>query len=56
MYQQVYDPVSESLGLSSIFAALPLVVLFALLGGAKLKAQWASLIALGAALLVALVV
>ena len=25
MYQQVYDPVSNSLGASSIFAALPLI-------------------------------
>ena len=32
MYQQVLDPVSDSLGLSCIFAALPLVVLFVLLG------------------------
>ncbi|MDQ3719565.1 MAG: L-lactate permease [Actinomycetota bacterium] len=56
MYQQVYDPVSDSLGLSSIFAALPLITLFVLLGGMKLKAQWASLIALAVALAVALVV
>ncbi|MDQ3648570.1 MAG: L-lactate permease [Actinomycetota bacterium] len=47
---------SESLGISSIFAVLPLVVLFALLGGAKLKAQWASLASLAVALLVALIV
>ena len=25
MYEQVFDPVSDSLGLSSIFAALPLI-------------------------------
>ena len=42
MYQQVYDPVSDSLGLTSIFAVLPLVVLFVLLGGVKMKAQWAA--------------
>jgi lactate permease len=56
MYQQVYDPVSDSLGLTSIFAVLPLVVLFVLLGGVKMKAQWAALIALGTAILVALIV
>ena len=32
MYRQVLDPVSHSLGLTSIFAILPLVVLFVLLG------------------------
>ncbi|MEJ7751037.1 MAG: L-lactate permease [Thermoleophilaceae bacterium] len=56
MYQQAYDPISDSLGLSSIFAALPLIVLFALLGGVKMKAQWAALIALATAMVVALAV
>jgi lactate permease len=56
MYQQVYDPVSNSLGASSIFAALPLLTLFVLLGGIKMKAQWASLISLAVALLVAIIV
>ena len=56
MYQQVYDPVSDSLGVSSIFAALPLITLFVLLGGLKLKAQWAALASLGVALLVAFIV
>ena len=32
MYKQVLDPVGNSLGLSTIFAALPLVTLFVLLG------------------------
>jgi lactate permease len=50
------SPVSDSLGLSSIFAALPLLVLFALLGGVRMKAQWAALIALGTAMLVALAI
>jgi lactate permease len=35
MYQQVYDPVSDSLGASTIFAVLPLLTLFVLLGGLK---------------------
>jgi lactate permease len=56
MYKQVYDPVSNSLGLSAIFAVLPLITLFVLLGGLKLKAQWAALISLGVALLVAIIV
>ena len=54
MYKQVLDPVSHSLGLTSIFAVLPLVVLFVLLGVVKLKAQWAALASLATALLVAI--
>jgi len=56
MYQQVFDPVSDSLGLSAIFAALPLVALFVLLGGVKTKAHWAGLAALAVALVVAVAV
>jgi len=56
MYKQVLDPVSNSLGVSSIFAILPVLVLFVLLGGLRMKAQWASLIALAVALVVATVV
>jgi lactate permease len=56
MYQQVYDPVGGSLALSSIFAALPLLTLFVLLGGLRVKAQWAGLASLGVALVVAIAV
>ena len=56
MYQQVYDPVGDSLGLTVIFAALPLLTLFVLLGGVKLAAHWAALSALAVALIVAIVV
>jgi lactate permease len=56
MYKQVLDPVSHSLGLTSIFALVPLAVLFVLLGIVRLKAQWAALITLGVAILVALIV
>jgi lactate permease len=56
MYQQVYDPVGDSLGLSSIFAALPLITLFVLLGGFRVKAHWAGLAALAVALVVAIAV
>jgi lactate permease len=56
VYKQVLDPVSHSLGLTSIFAVLPLVALFVLLGVVRLKAHWASLITLGVAIVVALAV
>src|SRR3954447_21914876 len=56
MYKQVYDPVSGSLGLTTIFAVLPLVALFVLLGGLRVKAQWAALASLGVAILVAIIV
>ncbi|HEX8856760.1 MAG TPA: L-lactate permease [Thermoleophilaceae bacterium] len=55
MYKQVLDPVGNALGWSSLFAALPLIVLFVLLGGIRMKAQWAALAALLTAILVALI-
>jgi lactate permease len=56
VYTQDFNPVSDSLGLSAIFAVLPVVTLFVLLGGLKMKAQWAALISLAVAMLVALIV
>src|SRR3954462_3363849 len=56
MYKQVYDPVADSLGLSTIFAVLPLIVLFVLLGGLRTKAHWAALASLAASMLVAMIV
>jgi len=56
VYTQDFDPVSSSLGLTSIFAVLPILALFVLLGGLRMAAQWAALIALGVAMLVAIVV
>ena len=56
MYTQDFDPVSDSLGLTAIFAVLPIVTLFVLLGGVKMKAQWAALISLGVAMAVAVIV
>ncbi len=56
MYQQVFDPVTDSLAFSSLFAALPLITLFVLLGGLRWPAQWAGLAALGVAVLVAVIV
>jgi lactate permease len=56
MYQQVYDPVGDSLGLTAIFAVLPLITLFVLLGGLKWPAHRAALAALGVAIVIALAV
>src|ERR671938_152895 len=56
MYQQILDPVGGSLALSSIFAVLPLVTLFVLLGVLKVKAWIAGLVSLAVALVVAIVV
>ena len=55
MHEQVLDPVGGSLFASAIFAALPLITLFVLLGGLKLKAHVAALVALAVALLVAII-
>ncbi len=54
-YQQHYDPLGHSLGVSSIVAALPLLVLFVLLGVLRMRAWLASLIGLAVALVVAIV-
>jgi lactate permease len=56
VYTQDFNPVSDSLGLTAIFAVLPILTLFVLLGGLKMKAQWAALISLGVAMAVALIV
>jgi lactate permease len=56
VYTQDFDPISSSLGLTAIFAVLPLITLFVLLGGMKMKAHWAALISLGVAIAVALIV
>ena len=55
-YKQVLDPVGDSLFASTIFAVLPLVTLFVLLGGLRLKAHLAALAALAVAILVAIIV
>src|SRR3954453_23047160 len=52
-YRQVYDPLGNSLGLSSIVAALPLITLFVLLGVVRMRAWLASIIGLAVALIVA---
>jgi lactate permease len=56
VYNQVFDPVGDSLFASALVAMIPLVTLFVLLGGLRWKAHWAALSALLAALLVAIIV
>jgi lactate permease len=56
MYRQVLDPIAHSLGLSAIFAALPLLVLFVMLGILRVTAWISSLVALAVAIIVATVV
>jgi lactate permease len=56
MYQQVYDPVAHSLGLSAIFAAAPLTVMFIMLGGFKRSPQLSALVSLVVCLMVAVFV
>jgi lactate permease len=56
VYKQVFDPVGDSLGLTTIFAVLPILGLFVMLGGLRMKAHWAGLLALLIAILVAIIV
>lgn len=56
MYQQVYDPVAHSFGLSAIFAAAPLTVMFVMLGVLKRSPQLSALVSLVACVLVATIV
>jgi lactate permease len=56
VYQQVYDPVAGNLWLSTLVALIPIVVLFVLLAGIRMAAQWASLITLVVALVIAVLV
>jgi lactate permease len=55
MFQQDLQPVGDSLFLSALCGAIPLLTLFVLLGGLRLKAWLAGLISLGVALLVAII-
>jgi lactate permease len=56
VYNQVLDPVGNSLFASAIFAALPLLTLFVTLGGLRWKAHYAALASLLVAILVAIIV
>ncbi|MEV7966085.1 L-lactate permease [Sphaerisporangium sp. NPDC088356] len=56
MYQQVLDPVAGSLTWSSLVAALPLLVLFVMLGVLRVTAWVASLVSLALAVVIAVAV
>src|SRR3954471_21201331 len=56
MWQQNYEPVGGSLGLSAVVAAIPILVLFVMLGVMRKPAWMAALAALGTALVIALAV
>ena len=55
-FEQVYTPVADSLLLSTLVAAIPIVVLFVLLAGFRVAAHWSSLVSLGIALVIAIAV
>src|SRR4051794_12343420 len=55
-YQQVLDPVGDSLFYSSLFALVPIVTLFVLIGGMRVAAHIAAPIALLLAIIVAIIV
>jgi lactate permease len=56
VYQQVLDPVAHSLAWSSLVAAIPLLLLFILLGVLRVTAWVASLVSLAVAIVVAVAV
>ena len=56
MWQHNYEPVGGSLALSALFAAIPIVVLFFMLGVWRKPSWQSALAALGSALIVALTV
>jgi lactate permease len=53
MFQQTLDPVAGSLTLSALCAAIPLVTLFVLLGGLRIKAWIAGVVSLVVSMVVA---
>jgi lactate permease len=56
VYQQVLDPIAHSLAWSALVAAVPLLLLFILLGALKVTAWVASLVSLAVSLIVAILV
>lgn len=54
MYQQIFDPVAHSLSWSALFAALPLISLFVLLGVLRWKAYLAALTSLAVSVAIAI--
>ncbi|MBV8930396.1 MAG: L-lactate permease [Mycobacteriaceae bacterium] len=55
MYQQLLDPVAHSLAWSSLVAALPLLLLFVMLGVLRITAWVAALVSLALAIVIAVV-
>lgn len=55
MFQQILDPIAGSLAISALCAALPLLLLFVLLGVFKVKAPKAALASLALSLVLAIV-
>jgi lactate permease len=55
MFQQTLDPVSGSLTLSALVGAIPLLTLFVLLGGVRMKAWIAGVISLAVAIVLSIV-
>jgi len=53
MWNQVYDPLASEF-LSTLVAAIPVVVLLALIASGKVKAHVAAVIALGTAIVIAI--
>jgi lactate permease len=56
VYKQVLDPVAHSLGWSSLVAAVPLLLLFAMLGVLRITAWVASLVSLAVAIAIGIAV
>ena len=56
MWQHNYEPVAGSLGISALFAAIPIVVLFLMLGVFRKPAWMSAMSALASALIVSLAV
>jgi lactate permease len=55
MWEHNYQPIGDSLGLSAIVAAIPIVVLFVMLGALRKPAWMSAMAALASALVIALV-
>jgi len=55
MWEHNYQPIGDSLGLSAIVAAIPIIVLFVMLGALRKPAWMSAMSALGSALIIALV-
>ena len=56
MWEHNYQPIADSLGVSAIVAAIPIVVLFVMLGALRKPAWMSALAALGSAFVIALAV